>query len=270
MWFCAFNPHAGFGLDGWAGPRTTGYEWTRPELWQDMAMALERAKFDLIMLGDSLAVPGTYQGRMDAYLRDNIFAPLGMNDTGFKISDSMRKRLVGMHARAPEGLGPFPFEMEQNPEFHMGGGGLYGTAADYIKFTQMILNKGKGNGNQLLRPETVALMGENNIGAIEVGKLPTALPAFTNDVDLFPGMVKKWGLSFLINTAQTPEGRSAGSLAWAGLANTYFWIDPARNVSGVILMHLLPFADGKCLEAFAGFERGIYAGLGAGSGQKAA
>src|SRR5512145_2830754 len=75
MWFCAFSPHAGFGLDGWAGPRTAGYEWTRPELWQDMAVALERAKFDLIMLGDSLAVPGTYQGRMDAYLRYAEHAP---------------------------------------------------------------------------------------------------------------------------------------------------------------------------------------------------
>lgn len=216
------------------------------------------------------AVEAVSGKKLDAYLRDNIFAPLGMNDTGFKISDSMRKRLVGMHARAPEGLGPFPFEMEQNPEFHMGGGGLYGTAADYIKFTQMILNKGKGGGHQLLKPETVALMGQNNIGAIEVGKMTTALPPFTNDVDLFPGMLKKWGLSFLINTAKTPEGRSPNSLFWAGLANTYFWIDPARNVSGVILMQLLPFADGKCLEAFAGFERGIYAGLGAGSGQKAA
>lgn len=216
------------------------------------------------------AVEAVSGKKLDAYLRDNIFAPLGMNDTGFKISDSMRKRLVGMSARAPEGLGPFPFEMEQNPEFHMGGGGLYGTAADYIKFTQMILNKGKGNGNQLLKPETVALMGQNNIGAIEIGKMTTALPPFTNDVDLFPGMVKKWGLSFLINTAKTPEGRSPNSLFWAGLANTYFWIDPARNVSGVILMQLLPFADRLCLEAFAGFERGIYAGLGAGSGQKAA
>jgi len=216
------------------------------------------------------AVEAVSGKKLDAYLRDNLFAPLGMNDTGFKISDSMRKRLVGMHARAPEGLGPFPFEMEQTPEFHMGGGGLYGTAADYIKFTQMILNKGKANGNQVLKPETVALMGQNNIGAIEVGKLPTALPAFTNDVDLFPGMVKKWGLSFLINTAKTPEGRSPNSLFWAGLANTYFWIDPARNVSGVILMQLLPFADRLCLEAFAGFERGVYAGLDAGSGQKAA
>ena len=91
---------------------------------------------------------------------------------------------------------------------------------------------------------------------------------YTNDVDLYPDIVKKWGLSFLINTAKTPEGRSAGSLAWAGLANTYFWIDPARNVAGVILMQLLPFVDAKCLEAFAGFERGVYAGLDAGSGQR--
>jgi CubicO group peptidase (beta-lactamase class C family) len=83
-------------------------------------------------------------------------------------------------------------------------------------------------------------------------------------------MVKKWGLSFLINTEKTPEGRSPNSLFWAGLANTYFWIDPARNVSGVILMQLLPFADKASLEALAGFERGIYAGLDAGSGQKAA
>ena len=216
------------------------------------------------------AVEAVSGKKLDAYLRENLFAPLGMNDTGFKISDSMRKRLVGMHARTPEGLAPIPFELEQNPEFHMGGGGLYGTAADYIKFTQMILNKGKGGGNEVLKPETVALMGQNNIGGLEVGKMTTALPIYTNDVDLYPGMVKKWGLSFLINTAQTPEGRSAGSLAWAGLANTYFWIDPARDVSGVILMQLLPFADSICLEAFAGFERGIYAGLGAGSGQRAA
>jgi methyl acetate hydrolase len=216
------------------------------------------------------AVEAVSGQRLDAYLRDNLLAPLGMNDTGFKISDSMRKRLVGMHARTPEGLAPIPFELEQNPEFHMGGGGLYGTAADYIKFTQMILNKGKGGGNQVLKPETVALMGQNNIGALEVGKLTTAAPIYTNDVDLYPGMVKKWGLSFLINTAKTPEGRSPNSLAWAGLANTYFWIDPARNVSGVILMQLLPFADKICLDAFAGFERGIYAGIGAGSGQKAA
>jgi CubicO group peptidase (beta-lactamase class C family) len=215
------------------------------------------------------AVEAASGKKLDAYLRDNMLAPLGMNDTGFKITDSMRQRLVGMHARGEDGaLAAIPFELEQNPEFHMGGGGLYGTAADYIKFTQMILNKGRGNGNQVLKPETIALMSQNNIGELTMGKMTTVTPIYTNDVDLYPDIVKKWGLSFLINTAKTPEGRSAGSLAWAGLANTYFWIDPARNVAGVILMQLLPFADAKCLEAFAGFERGVYAGLDA--GQKAA
>jgi len=215
------------------------------------------------------AVEAVSGKRLDAYLRDHMFAPLGMSDTGFKIGESQRKRLVGMHARGEDGaLAAIPFELEQEPEFHMGGGGLYGTAADYIKFTQMILNKGRGNGNQLLKPETVALMGQNHIGDLTMGKMTTAIGWATNDVDLYPDIVKKWGLSFLINTAKTPEGRSAGSLAWAGLANTYFWIDPARNAAGVILMQLLPFADKKCLEAFAGFERGVYAELDA--GQKAA
>jgi CubicO group peptidase (beta-lactamase class C family) len=215
------------------------------------------------------AVEAVSGKRLDAYLRDHMFTPLGMSDTGFKIGESQRKRLVGMHARGEDGtLAAIPFELEQEPEFHMGGGGLYGTAADYIKFTQMILNKGRGNGNQLLKPETVALMGQNHIGDLTIGKMTTAIGWATNDVDLYPDIVKKWGLSFLINTAKTPEGRSAGSLAWAGLANTYFWIDPARDVAGVILMQLLPFVDKKCLEGFAGFERGVYAGLDA--GQKAA
>jgi methyl acetate hydrolase len=217
------------------------------------------------------AVEAVSGKRLDAYLRDHMFAPLGMNDTGFKITDSMRQRLVGMHARGEGGaLAPMPFELEQNPEFHMGGGGLYSTAGDYVKFMQMILNKGRGNGNQVLKPETVALMGQNHIGDLTIGKITTVAPMYTNDVDLFPDIVKKWGLSFLINTAKTAEGRSAGSLAWAGLANTYFWIDPARNIAGVILMQLLPFGDAKCLETFAGFERGVYAGLDAGSGQRAA
>ena len=207
--------------------------------------------------------------KLDAYLRDHLFTPLGMSDTGFKIGESQRQRLVAMHQRGEDGaLAQIPFELEQDPEFHMGGGGLYSTAGDYIRFTQMILNKGRGNGNQVLKAETVATMGQNHMGDLNVTKMISALPDFTNDIDLYPDMAKKWGLSFLINTAKTPEGRSPGSLAWAGLANTYYWIDPARDVTGVILMQVLPFGDNKCLEAFAGFESGVYAGLDA--AQKAA
>ncbi|HVX74532.1 MAG TPA: serine hydrolase domain-containing protein [Bradyrhizobium sp.] len=208
------------------------------------------------------AVEAATGKRLETYLRDHLFAPLGMKDTAFKIGDDQRQRLVGMHRRNEDGsLSTIPFEIEQDPEFHMGGGGLYGTAGDYIKFAQMILNKGLGNGNQVLKSETVALMGENHIGELNMTKMSSALAFATNDVDLYPDMVKKWGLSFLINTDKTPEGRSPGSLAWAGLANTYYWIDPSRGVTGVILMQVLPFADKKCLDTFAAFERGVYAGL---------
>jgi CubicO group peptidase (beta-lactamase class C family) len=272
---------AGFCYDVWNGDCAQYLEKTgTPNIFSCLNVALKapimsdpgtRWEYGINIDFVGKAVEAVSGKKLDAYLRDNLFAPLGMNDTAFKISDDMRKRLVGMHSRGEDGkLAAIPFELEQNPEFHMGGGGLYSTAADYIKFMQMILNKGRGNGNQVLKSDTVATMGQNHIGDLNVTKMISVAPIYTNDVDLYPDQAKKWGLSFLINTAKTPEGRSPNSLAWAGLANTYFWIDPSRDVAGVILMQVLPFADAKCLEAFAGFERGVYAGLDAGSGQKAA
>ena len=201
--------------------------------------------------------------RLDIYLRDHIFAPLGMKDTGFKLTADQRSRLAAMHARQPDGsLQPIEFEIPQEPEFHMGGGGLYGTGPDYIAFLRMFLNGGTLDGNQVLKPETVQLMAQNHIGDLEVGAMRTAAPELSNNVEVYPGMTKKWGLSFLINTERTAEGRSPGSLAWAGLGNTYFWVDLTRKVGGVILMQILPFADEKALRLFSEFERGVYQGLG--------
>ena len=205
------------------------------------------------------AVEAASGKRLDAYLRDHIFAPLGMKDTSFRLGEDQRRRLVGMHARQPDGtLTPMPFEMPQEPEFHMGGGGLYSTAHDYIRFVRMILNNGTLDGNRVLKPETIALMSQNHIGDLNMTKMHAAIPQVTNDVDLYPDQDKKWGLSFMINTQRTAEGRSAGSLAWAGLANTYYWIDPVRNVGGVILTQLFPFADKKVLDMFSSFERAVY------------
>jgi methyl acetate hydrolase len=143
----------------------------------------------------------------------------------------------------------------------MGGGGLYGTAADYLAFQRVFLNDGRVNGKQVLKPETVRLMGANAMGDINVRLLKTANPAYSNDAEFFPGMVKKWGLGFMISTAPGPYGRGAGSLNWAGLGNTYFWIDPAKGVAGVILMRLLPFADAKSLALLDAFEGAVYAAL---------
>jgi len=197
------------------------------------------------------------------FFAEHIFAPVGMTDTGFALAPDRRARLVGMHARAADGtLGPIPFELPQDPEFQMGGGGLYGTAADYLAFERLFLNQGRVNGRQILRPETVRLMSQNAIGELEVRLLETAVPAYSNNAEFFPGIRKKWGLGFMISPEPMPGGRGPGSLAWAGLGNTYFWIDPAKGIAGVMLMQLIPFADPKALALLDGFEKAFYAALG--------
>jgi methyl acetate hydrolase len=199
---------------------------------------------------------------LGAYLAEHLFGPVGMTDIGFKLTPECRGRLAGMHARSEDGmLAPIEFEIPQEPEFEMGGGGLYGTAADYLAFQQLFLNDGHANGQQVLRPETVALMRRNAIGDLDVRPLKTASPAYSHDAEFFPGMVKKWGLGFMISTGAVPGGRQADALCWAGLGNTYFWIDPAKGVAGVILMQLIPFADPKALALLDDFEKALYAGM---------
>jgi methyl acetate hydrolase len=196
------------------------------------------------------------------YFAEHLFGPIGMTNTSFRLSPDQRARLTAMHARGGDGtLVVIPFELPQEPEFQMGGGGLYGTAADYLAFARVFLAEGRANGRQVLKPETVRLMMQNAIGALDVRLLKAAAPEYSNDAEFFPGMVKKWGLGFMISTAAVPGGRSAGSLAWAGLGNTYFWIDPTRGVAGVILMQLIPFADAKALVLLDRFEKGVYAAL---------
>ena len=204
---------------------------------------------------------------LNVYLREHIFQPLGMKDTDFVIGPDQKKRLVTVHARKPDGgLDPIEFGVPQEPEFFMGGGGLYGTGRDYLAFLQMLMHGGEFNGARLLRPETVAQMSKNSIGDVNISRvvLKTTAPPSTPDVDmgqLFPGQDIKWGLSFLINPQEGPAGRSGGSLSWAGLANTYFWVDPSKQVAGVILTQVLPFVDPRVLSLYGKFESGVYKAL---------
>jgi CubicO group peptidase (beta-lactamase class C family) len=171
--------------------------------------------------------------------------------------------MAKVHQRGTDGsFAVTAFEIEQNPEFDPGGGGLYSTASDYQRFMRMILNDGRGNGNQILRPETVARMSQNAMGDLRVRLLPTQSPALSEDAEFFPGTPKSWGLSFMINEETAPTGRSAGSLAWAGLANTFFWIDPRRKIGGLTMMQVLPFVDRRALAVFTAFEKAVYAAYG--------
>ena len=122
----------------------------------------------------------------------------------------------------------------------------------------MLLHGGRLDGARILRPETVALIAQNHCGGLAAGVLATTTPERSNDVDLFPGSPLRWGLASMINIEAGPQGRSAGTLSWGGIFNSYFWLDPARRVAGIVMTQILPFADARVLGLYGRFERGIY------------
>jgi len=201
---------------------------------------------------------------LETYFHTHIFAPLGMTDTSFLVRPHMEPRLATVHARTADGLEPMQFDLNPPREFFPGGGGLFSTAADYLTFLRMLLAGGTLNGATVLRRETVAEMARNHIGPLLVEPLRSVVAASSNDFEPFPGSPKKWGLSFLINTEPVRGGRAAGSLAWAGLYNTYFWLDPTAGVAALLLTQILPFGDHTVLDLLDRFETNLYAGLTAG------
>lgn len=197
---------------------------------------------------------------LDVFMQRHLLRPLGMRSTGYLLRPEIAARLAAMHQRHADGrLEAVKFEAPQRPQDFLGGGGLYGTAGDYIRFIRMILGGGALDGVRVLKPETVALMGQNHIGELDVQPMRSTRADVSCDADFFPGQRVKWGLSFLINTQDVAGRRAAGSLAWAGLRNTYYWIDPKRQTGGVIMTQLLPFADPAVLGIFEQFERAVYA-----------
>jgi CubicO group peptidase (beta-lactamase class C family) len=199
---------------------------------------------------------------LDAYFRKHILDPLGMNDTAFVISPQQRLREASVHRRGPIGsLASQPLERQSERQSFSGGGGIYSTGPDYLTLIRMLLHGGALDGVRILRPDTVALMGQNQIGKIEAGVLKTTTPALSNNVDFFPGISLKWGLGHMINMQPIPDGRSAGSMTWGGLLNTYYWIDPGRRIAAVFMTQVLPFADKRALLIYRQFERGVYASL---------
>jgi CubicO group peptidase (beta-lactamase class C family) len=196
---------------------------------------------------------------LEEYFRERIFAPLKMSDTFYNVPQDKQARIVTVHRRITDGT--LVKDANQPPltiPKPIGGGGLSSTASDYGRFLRMLLNDGELDGARVLKAETVALMSENHIGTVGVPALKTALPERSADFTFIADGRDKWGLGFLITTDEVSGKRSAGSLSWGGINNTYFWIDRKRGVAGVILMQFLPFADPKALAVYDTFERGAY------------
>lgn len=196
-----------------------------------------------------------------AYFRQHIFKPLGMNDTFFDVPPNKQARVVRLEQRQPDGSLKEPPPQPFKPvRFFSGGGGLYSTAGDYMKFTLMLMNGGKAGHARILRPETVQEMSRNQIGDLNLVLMRSMMPQFARNPIRVPGSLDKFGLGVAINSQPVEGGRSAGSLAWGGIYNTYFWIDPARKTCAVLFMQLLPFSDDAAYTVAEQFERAVYAG----------
>jgi CubicO group peptidase (beta-lactamase class C family) len=196
---------------------------------------------------------------LDAYFRERIVAPLGMGDTHFNVPDATLPRQAPAWRRQADGtLTELPSRPPQRVTNFNGGGGLSSTAADYIRFLQMLLNGGQLDGARILSTASVDQMARNQIGAVNVHAIKSAQPALSADFSFVNEGKDKWGLGFQITGETAPGLRSAGSLSWGGINNTYFWLDSSRGIVGVILMQFLPFADAKALSLYRDFERAVY------------
>ncbi len=205
-------------------------------------------------------VEGVTGRRLGDVMQERIFAPLGMDSSAFTMTDDMRRRLARIHRRQADGaLEPMPdFELPQDPEVHMGGHGLYSTVLDYMKFIRMWLNDGAGQNGRVLKRETVEMAAKNGLGDKKIKSLPGVIPWLSNEAEFFPGMPKSWGLTFMINDEMAPTGRPAGALAWAGLANLFYWIDRQNGIGGFWATQILPFVDPTSVGGYLDFETAVY------------
>jgi len=190
------------------------------------------------------------------YFAEHVTGPLGMGATAFRAA--MPADAAKVHVRAEGGGWTINPAVLGGGEFQMGGGGLSSTAADYARFVRMLLRGGELDGTRILKAETIAEMVRNQVSPLRAGKMGSVMPEFASPYDTFPDQHTGWGLGFLINPEQGPHGRSPGSLAWAGIFNSYYWFDPAKKLGGVFMSQMAPFGDAGALAAFGALEEMAY------------
>lgn len=201
---------------------------------------------------------------LEAFDQEHILRPLGMVDTSYAVPADKQSRVVKLYSHADGAFKEqtYPVAPEKPTPPFRGDGGLYSTAQDYGRFMRMLLNGGRLGKVRILSAKTVHLMGENQIGLVFVSLQPVGQPERTRPFPLGAGS-DKFGLGFQI-ASDGPDAakyRRAGSLSWAGLFNTEFWVDPHSGIGGVLLMQYLPFYDEGAIRTLRDFEAAVYKDL---------
>lgn len=252
-----------------------GYFFVHPQVLQyfsavGMPQTGSRAALDMPLLFDpgggwaysvatdwlGLAIEAVSGQRLGDYMAEHLFEPLGMAATHF--ARELPEDAARVHVRRPEGGFAVRPTFFGGGEYDNGGGGLISTAADYARFLRAMLRGGELDGHRVLSAAGIAEMARNQVAPLRAGAMPSVMPAFALPNDPLPDQHTGWGLGFLINPEPGPNGRSAGSLYWAGVANSYYWIDPAAGLAGVMMAQLSPFADPGALAVFGALERMAY------------
>ncbi len=199
--------------------------------------------------------------RLSEYFQSQIFEPLGMESSAYWLPEERDSELPPVHGRMRDGSLEPEGSAVPRAEYESGGGGLHSTAADYQRFLRMLLGRGELDGVRVLNAATVEAMATNQTGELDVGKLETANRESSNSGDLSFGHDAGFGLGFLITLQTSRTGRTAGSLSWGGLFNSYYWIDLERDVAGACYTQILPFLDHTVLDINREFERATYESL---------
>lgn len=178
----------------------------------------------------------------EEFLRQRIFAPLGMVDTGFHVPPDKASRLAACYVATPDGRmqlqdDPQTSKYLRAPTFISGGGGLVSTTADYLRFCRMLLNGGILDDTRLLSPKTVELMTANHLpGGKELPEMSVSLFSETG----YSGVGFGLGFAVTTNPARTLVPGSAGDFSWGGMASTCFWIDPREQLIVIFMTQLMP------------------------------
>lgn len=199
--------------------------------------------------------------RIDTFCREEIFGPLGMSDTDFE-PDALTDRLADVSMRNSDGgFDPFMLAPPPKPEFYGMGHALYSTAPDYLRFLRMVLNGGSLDGTRILSEDAIAAMCADQMGGLTMQKMTSCAPPVSADVEFFPGTKVTHSFAFMRNEEDIPGARSAGSLSWAGVCNTHYWIDPKKDLAAVVMTQSLPFLEPGMTRTYAAYEQAVYAEL---------